>query len=111
MDFKVKFPAGYILSDVNNDNIDVNIVLKNGKVHFATLFTVLNVQKLLKGNTYFWSTDMIILQDLEMKTIRQAIYEIISDDYLGLATTEIGTIKDVYGEGNKYESIEDLSFN
>jgi hypothetical protein len=32
MNFKIIFPAGYSVTDPDNDNIDINIVLENRKV-------------------------------------------------------------------------------
>jgi hypothetical protein len=67
MDFKIIFPSGYNLNldDETDGNIDINIILKNGNVFFATLFTILNLDYLLNKHDEpcFWATDMLIVKD------------------------------------------------
>ncbi|WP_452602777.1 hypothetical protein [Pontimicrobium sp. MEBiC06410] len=35
MNYKVKFPGGYNIKSVFNDNIDVHFILENGSVFFC----------------------------------------------------------------------------
>lgn len=83
--YKIKFPAGYEGTHIEDGNIDINIILETGEVFFGTLFTIKNIQRLMKKeefNLYFWSTDMVILKDLELTTIHQTIDSIIEEEML-----------------------------
>lgn len=101
--YKIKFPAGYKGTDVKDDNIDTHVILDTGQVFFGTLFTIKNVESLMKKEDfrlYFWATDMVILKDLELITIYQAIDSIIKEEILGSVFCEIGNV----------EKIHDMSF-
>jgi hypothetical protein len=67
MNYKIYFQSGYNPSDISNDNIDINIILENGKVLFCTLFTISNIEMLMnKGNeNHFWAANMIIIKDIK----------------------------------------------
>lgn len=98
--YKLRFPAGYLGTDVEDDNIDTHVVLEAGQVFFATLFTLKNVESLMKKEEfqlYFWATDMIIVKDLSLETIRQTVDEIIKEEMLSTMFCEIGTVEIVYG--------------
>lgn len=71
--FKIVFPTGYQINNIYNDNIDVNVYLSTGEVYFATLFTVHNIEMLMKreNDYYFYSDSMIIFQDLSLKNIKE----------------------------------------
>jgi hypothetical protein len=47
MNFKIYFPASYLVKDIYNDNIDINVILEDGQVFFATFFTLQNIQWLI----------------------------------------------------------------
>jgi hypothetical protein len=102
MEFKIIFPSGYSVLNIDNDNIDVNVVLPNGEVYFGTLFTIANIQCLMdkEGEHYFWATDMIVVKDLSEEMIYKAIKELINSDYLFQALTKIGSIETV-NQGSK----------
>ncbi|MGF7040904.1 hypothetical protein [Mucilaginibacter lappiensis] len=110
MDFKITFPAGYNETSEFDDNIDVNVIFKNGTVFVATLFTLVNIQKLMtKANSVsFWATDMVIVKNLNHKTIRAAIKEVIDDGYFESACTNIGRIEKQY-PGMSFEQIPDMA--
>ena len=97
-EFKIIFPSGYAIQNITNDNIDVNVILSNGSVYFATVFTILNIQSLMTNEEalYFWSMDMIVIKDLAKETIRNAVAKIIEDGYLEYSFSKIGTIDSVY---------------
>jgi hypothetical protein len=105
--FKVIFPSGYHIVDSDNDNIDINIILPNKFVYFATLFTILNIQSLMKKeeSIYFWATEMIIVGDLKKKTIKEAILGILKDGYLETFFSPIGTIENIYQGKQNYEDM------
>ena len=106
--FKILIPSGYQIYNSNNDNIDINLVLRDGSIYFATLFTIENIQSLLKSNSssYFWATDMIIVKDLEKLTIKEAIKEIIRDDLLEVSFSKIGIIGDMKLGFDTFEDIQ-----
>lgn len=107
--FKIVFPAGYIVDDVVNDNLDIRIITDDGNVYFATVFTPQNVVALMlkDGGCHFWATDMVIVIDLEKQTIRRAIGEMIDEGYLEEALTNIGTLEEQY-PGKSFDQIEDF---
>jgi hypothetical protein len=109
--FKITFPSRYQVIDYNNDNIDVNIILENGKVYFGTLFTLLNIEYLINksNNVYFWSTNCVIITELKKETIRIAISKIIADDYLGIIFSDIGTIGTVFPDVRSFSEIVDMT--
>jgi len=98
MQFKVLFPAPYQVTDIYDDNLDVNIVLEGGDVYFGTLFTLKNINKLIGINSdvYFWSTDMLILKELSHQGIYAAVEAVLNDGYLDEIFSKIGTIETVY---------------
>jgi len=109
MKFKILFPSGYRITDVLNDNIDINIVLENEDVFFGTLFTVSNINYLMSkesGITFFWATDMVIVTNLEIKTIHEAISQLISSGNFDQAFSKIGDVKSVYSQDLNFEKIE-----
>ncbi|MDN5285642.1 MAG: hypothetical protein JWR38_1916 [Mucilaginibacter sp.] len=110
MDFKITFPGGYNETNKLDDNIDVHIVLKSGDVFVSSLFTLSNIQKLITqfNSVSFWASDMIIVKDLSHETIRDAIQEIIDDEYLEHACTHIGRIEKRY-PGITFEEIPDMA--
>ncbi|RBL91350.1 hypothetical protein [Chitinophaga flava] len=107
-DFKVIFPAFYNVDDVLNDNLDVNIIFPDGGVFFIAVFTISNLEMLMKnsGGIYFWSSDMVVVRDLNKETIKEAISQIIRDGYYESAFCKIGTIETVYSKVKSYEDIE-----
>lgn len=112
MNFKIIFPAGYNVTDPDNDNIDVNIVLENRKVFFATIFTLENVRYLLNEGqeSYFWATDMIIAKNATKPEIKKVITEIVNEGHIGHICSEIGHIEDVFPDSKtQYTDIEDMT--
>ena len=100
MNLKISVPAGYKVDDYLDGNIDVNVVVDDRDVYFATLFTIRNIEKLLSeqflAKHYFWSTDMIIVENLEVKTIKKAIENLVNDGILESACTYIGRVEDLF---------------
>jgi hypothetical protein len=107
MEFKIVFPDGYTITNINNDNIDVNVVLPNGEVYFGTLFTKDNIKYLMdkEGEHYSWATDMLVVKDLSIEKIYKALEELINADYLSQALTKIGDIETVYQRSKTYDSL------
>lgn len=107
--FKIAFPSGYQVNDVFNDNIDIHIILPDNKVFFGTAFTILNIQNLLKTDEscYFWSTDMILLTDLKITTIKEAIEKTMKDGFFKLIFSEIGSLDMLYPKSVSFDNIID----
>jgi hypothetical protein len=105
--FKIFFPSGYDVNDIENDNIDVNVILPDGAVFFATFFTIQNIERIMNNEKglFFWSTDMVILKDLKENTINNTIEKIIQDGYLELIFSKIGSVESVY---SGYKSFDDF---
>jgi len=103
--FKILFPAGYNITEITDDNIDVNVILSNGFVYFATFFTISNIKNLMNKDLYFWSTDMIVVKNLEKETIKKIVLNIIDEELLETSFSKIGTIKEIYSENENFEGI------
>jgi hypothetical protein len=110
MEFKITFPAGYNETNEIDGNIDVHIVLESGDVFVATLFTLPNIQKMITqfNSASFWTSDMVIVKGLSHATIRDAVQELIDDEYLQHACTHIGSVEKRY-PGTAFEQIPDMA--
>lgn len=106
--FKLKFPSGYNIDDVSNENIDINVYMPNGDIFFATLFTLNNIAGLMQKDrsVCFWSDSMIIVQDLEKATIKASITAMIEDGYLHHAFSNIGNMSGANAVYKSYESLK-----
>lgn len=84
--FYVLFPGGYRINDIDNENLDAYVVFKNdfSKVYFISLFTLANIKQIMDVNkqSFFWSTNMLIIENLSKKMIYESINEIIKTDNL-----------------------------
>lgn len=96
MQFKLFFT--HRVADIFNDNIDIHIILSNDDVYVATLFTLKNIDMLMRRDeaSYFWASDMIIVPDLSHLTIRKAIQAALDDGYFENICSKIGTVKTVF---------------
>ncbi len=84
--------------DIDDDNVDIEIEV-NGMVRYsATFVTPQNITSLFAKNrltgecaagTYLWAANMIIVQDLQMETIRQTIEDLLRSGELGSACHQI----------------------
>ncbi len=45
--FNILFPAGYNITEISADNIDVNVLLSNGFFLFCYIFTISNIKNLM----------------------------------------------------------------
>lgn len=73
----------------NNDNTDVIVTLNNGKKYIATFFTYENIEYLRKKNqetgecnsgSYFWASNMIIIDSIDRNTISTTIEDLINKE-------------------------------
>lgn len=110
-DFKIIFPGGYGEADELMDNIDINIILKNGDVYFATAFTLQNIGSLMSRDdgSVFWATDMFIVKNITKTTLRDAVAELIAQgNYISDAFTWIGTMDKQY-PGKTFDDLPDMA--
>lgn len=104
MYFKINFPIGYQVDNHSNDNIDINVILKNNDVFAFTLFTLKNISFLMSrdSSNYFWAADMIIVKDLKLDTIKLAIKELLLDGYLENYFSKLGDVQSIFGNPPSY---------
>lgn len=110
MVYKILCPGGYTIDDTNDANIDIHVIMRNGDVYFATVFTLANVERLIQknGKLYFWAADMVIVESLDIPNLKNAIKQIIDADHLEVAFDKIGNIKDVYPNSPLFEQLKSL---
>ena len=72
--------------DTTNDNIDIQVRMRNGRVYVATMFTVSNLTELLAryeqsgecaSGTYVWAVEMIVMKDLTEQSILKTIDDMV----------------------------------
>jgi hypothetical protein len=61
------------------------------------------------SSSYFWSSDMIIVRDLSLNSIKESVQALIEDGYLDSSCAFIGMIPDIFDERESYESIQEIS--
>lgn len=92
------------VDNVLDDNVDVVVRLPQGEVRATTLFTLKNIEAILSSyrssgeclaGRFFWSKDMVIVEDLRMETIREVVQELVrSGEYrhaFGVARLDDGS--------------------
>ena len=111
MDYKVRFPTGWTTTDSFNDNIDINVVLENGEVYWGTLFTMQNIKYLMEkeGNSFFWSIYMVIVSELNPKSIHDLINSIVDGGVIDQVFSNIGTIEQQF-PGLTFQDIPDIEW-
>lgn len=110
MKFKLNFPTGYHFESVLNDNIDIYVILENGEVYYFTLFTLDNIQTIMNKDTglssmYFWATDMLIVRNLNIETIKSSIKDLVDKGYFGNIFKSIGNIESIFGNPPIYSEL------
>jgi hypothetical protein len=108
--YKIIFPAGYNIYDIYRSNIDINVVTPDGNIYFGTLFTVENVKSLLAENPdkWFWSTDMCIVERLDIKSVVDIVGSIIEDGCLERVFSKIGSLSNKYSQYSQYSDLPDV---
>ncbi|HMA94643.1 MAG TPA: hypothetical protein VKP30_18255 [Polyangiaceae bacterium] len=80
--------------DVNDDNVDVEVTLHDGRRYGATFFTLSNIAHLFEknrhtgecgGGTYLWARGMVILKDLSPDTMHATVKDLMQVDELECA--------------------------
>ncbi|MBL7787107.1 MAG: hypothetical protein JNM36_14450 [Chitinophagales bacterium] len=112
MNFKILFMAPYDinLTDVLNDNLDINVVLENGDVFFGFFVTLNNIDYLMKKDDHFlfYSEDMVIVRSVDKETIKAAVTKIVERGHLDSAFSYIGKISETTANEITFEDIVDL---
>lgn len=81
--------SGIAPLDPRNDNVDVQVTFPNGDNFSATFFTLQNINTLMQHYTktgecaagsYFWASNMIIVQTLTEQAICEAIDDLLAGE-------------------------------
>ena len=87
--YKLTIYSGIAPLDPDNDNVDVQVTFRNGDSFVATFFTLQNIDILMKhyqktgecaAGSYFWASNMIIVQKLTEQTICEAIDNLLAEE-------------------------------
>jgi hypothetical protein len=108
--FKIHYPIPMIDDSILDFNVDFNLILETGEVFFGFAATPENLRSLLekKEKSYFWDSDLIILPDLKIETIRTAVAEAIETGHYERMFTFIGNIDTVFDHRQwRFEDIID----
>lgn len=80
-----------VVRDKINANHDVIVELSDGGRYVATFFTLTNIQYLMSyykhisaecnSGSFFWSSDMCIIEILEESVLVESITEMLNGDY------------------------------
>lgn len=93
--------AGF--EDPEDDNTDVIATLEDGSRFVATFFTYKNIERLRTKNTttgeclsgkYFWASDMILVDRLEIGRFNEVIRDMIEDGSFESAFQRIPSAQD-----------------
>jgi hypothetical protein len=81
----------HLPEDETDDNIDVEVALANGERYTATLFTPKNITTLMTRyqetgeclyGKYFWATELVIIRDLKLSSIHEAVADMLKNGEL-----------------------------
>lgn len=88
------------VADIENDNIDFRVKLKDGREFWGTFFTLKNIEYLMQKNVceggewsegrYFWSANMVIVSQLTQDKMEAAIADLINRHLIDAALYELG---------------------
>lgn len=74
--------------DTINANVDVHVTFPNGESFSAVFFTLQNIETLMKdyketgecaNGSYFWTSDMLIVQKLTEQTICEIVENLLTE--------------------------------
>jgi hypothetical protein len=77
--------------DSDNDNVDVEVRFKDGKLYTATFFTLQNIKSLFEKNKrtgecfsglYFSCNDMVIVEKLTVEVIAEVVKKLVQENTL-----------------------------
>lgn len=87
--YRLTIYGGIAPLDPDNDNVDVQVTFPNGDNFSATFFTLQNIDALMQHYTktgecaagsYFWASNMIIIQKLTEQAICEAIDDLLAEE-------------------------------
>ncbi len=98
--YRIEYPYVPQLKDIFDDNIDLRIHFEDGAIYWGTLFTIRNVQRLLKQEerSFFWATNMVILEDLSEESIAKAVQGLVESGYI---LDAFANITDAFNRGEE----------
>ncbi|AWM14886.1 hypothetical protein DI487_14165 [Flavobacterium sediminis] len=110
MKFKVFLPTGYQIEKEDNDNLDINVILENGEIFFCTIFTIKNIDFLMKKNllSFFWADNMVIIKDLSKRSILEFVKEALELDNFKIIFFKIGELGKTEGYDFLFDEINDF---
>lgn len=113
MKFKLYFPSGFKNLDVFNGNVDVNIITEDYSVYFVVFYTIEHIKSIMEreSKVWYWDEDMVVINNLEMETIKVAIADLISDGYLKEAASKLGDVNSVYSGTEYFSALNDWEEN
>ena len=88
-DYQLTIYSGTAPLDPNNDNVDVQVTFPNGESFSAVFFTLQNIDTLIKkykktgecaDGSYFWASNMIIVQELTEQTPCETIDNLLAEE-------------------------------
>ena len=88
-DYQLTIYRGIAPLDPGNDNVDVQVTFPNGDSFVATFFTLQNIDSLMKhyqktgecaAGSYFWASNMIVVQKLTEQMICEAIDNLLAEE-------------------------------
>ena len=89
MNYEIEIIGGLEFINPENDNIDVEITLEDGRVYSASFFTLKNIQEIMNkykstgeciNGLYFMASDMIIIEEISEDKLRNTISDIIMSE-------------------------------
>ena len=87
-DYQLTIYNGIAPLDPYNDNVDVQVTFPSGESFSAVFFTLQNIATLMKdyektgegaNGLYFWTSDMVIVQELTEQTICETVDNLLAD--------------------------------
>lgn len=87
-DYQLTIYHGIDPIDPDNANVDVQVTFPNGENFSAVFFTLQNIATLMRGyeetgeganGLYFWTSDMLIVQELTEETICKTIDTLLAE--------------------------------
>jgi len=86
--YQVEVLQGSESLDSDDDNVDVRVRLADGRIYFATFFTLSCIRRLMAsyrdtgecdGGKYFWSSNMIVVAVLTRATIAGVVEDLMGE--------------------------------
>ncbi|MCG8651333.1 MAG: hypothetical protein MI861_15950 [Pirellulales bacterium] len=87
--------------DSEDDNVDVEVKFEDGSRFTATFFTLRNLHSLFEKNkrtgecqkgTYLWATEMIVVEQLDERTMEMTVRGLLEDGEFSSAFTRVPNI-------------------